>query len=133
MCVADRGRSRAEHQAHHGGGEQAHCGVRLRVRSQQPPEQRHGCAQGEHHVSPWGTVRSSSLTERGGLSQVLLSSPPVGVASLGERLGPIWGEAEKEAVDSGRVLRPVGFRRRAVGVVPQWPRAQGLWQPVLTE
>lgn len=90
-------------------------------------------------MSPWGAVRSGSLTEPGGLGQVLLSSPPVGGASLGERRGPVWGEciqipgeAEKEAVDSARLLRPVGFRR-AVGVVPQWPRAQGLWQIVLTE
>lgn len=53
-CLLDRGRRRAEHQAHHRGGEQAHRRVRLRVCPEQPPEQRHRCAQSQHHVSPCG-------------------------------------------------------------------------------
>lgn len=45
-----------EYQAHHRGGEQAHRGVCLWIRTEQPPEQRHGRAQSQHHESQWAVL-----------------------------------------------------------------------------
>lgn len=59
MCrppPADCGRCRPEHQTDHGGSQQTHRRVRLRVRQEQPAQQRDRRAQGQHHVSRHRTL-----------------------------------------------------------------------------
>ena len=60
LIVSDRRRRRSEHQTDHGGREQTHRRVRLRIRQKQPKNQRDGRPQSQHHVSTTSLVMMCS-------------------------------------------------------------------------